>query len=316
MLLELTMRELDKMSAREGRTSLAGVFPPIPTPFDEEENILFDRLEENLERWGGLPLGGYVVGGSNGEFVSLSQVECIEVLRRVCAQVGPGRLIVAGSGLHSTRETLKQTQAMAEVGAHAALVITPSYYKGRMESQALINHFRAIADHAPIPVVLYNVPANTGINMGADTIVPLSEHENIIGLKDSAGDVAKIAEIILRAPPDFQVLAGSASFLLGALAVGAVGTISALANLAGESLASLIELFHGGKLEQARVLQQRLVRPNAAVTSRFGVAGLKYALDLLGFYGGPPRSPLLALDSDQKVEIRTILEEAELLSQR
>jgi 4-hydroxy-2-oxoglutarate aldolase len=293
--------------------SLTGVFPPIPTPFDDDENLVLDRLGENLERWQKMPLAGYVVGGSNGEFVSLSQKERLEVLQYVCECVGSERTVIAGSGLHSTRETLKQTEAMSKAGASAALVITPSYYKSRMEPKALIAHFRQIASQSSIPIILYNVPANTGINMAADTIVLLSEHENIIGLKDSSGDTAKIAEVVLRAPEDFQVLAGSASFLLGALAVGAVGTISALANLAGDDLAALIEAFRSCDLGRAGKLQQRLVRPNSAVTARYGVSGLKFALSLKGYYGGIARSPMQPLTKDQKVEIETIFKEAELI---
>ena len=225
-------------------------------------------------------------------------------------------MIIAGSGLHATRETVQQTVAMAERGADAALVITPSYYKSRMDDRALLAHYLRVADESPIPIILYNVPANTGIDMSADTIVPLSEHPNIIGLKDSSGNVAKIAEVVLRSPQDFQVLAGSASFLLGALAVGAVGTISALANIAPGALAELMQAFHSGDRARASTLQQKLVRPNTAVTARFGVAGLKLALDLLGYYGGPTRSPLQPLNADQKSELRQTLAEADLLPSR
>ncbi len=292
---------------------LAGIFPPIPTPFDEQEGLALDHLRGNLDRWEAEPLQGYVVGGSNGEFVSLNASERLDVLKCVCEHAGPGKWIIAGSGLHSTRETILQTKRMADIGAHAALVVTPSYYKGRMTSEALIHHYQEVADASPIPIILYNVPANTGIDMDADTIVPLSEHNNIIGLKDSAGNVAKLAEITQRAQKGFQVLAGSASFLLGALAVGAVGTISALANIAPRSMALLMEAFQVGENEKARTMQQKLVRPNNAVTVQFGVAGLKFALDTLGYYGGPTRSPLLPLKADQQEQLAQILREAELL---
>jgi 4-hydroxy-2-oxoglutarate aldolase len=301
------------MGSVMGPINLAGIFPPIPTPFDGHEQLALERLGENLDRWESEPLDGYVVGGSNGEFVSLSASERLEVLAYVGDHVGSGKCIIAGSGLHSTRETVLQTKAMAGLGAHAALVITPSYYKSRMDEAALKAHFLRVADESPIPIILYNVPANTGIDMDADTIVPLSEHGNIIGLKDSSGNVAKMAEIVLRAPRDFQVLAGSASFLLGALAVGAVGTISALANLAAGSLAELMRAFTEGDLPRARAIQQRLLRPNTAVTSRFGVAGLKQALALVGYYGGLPRLPLQALEPEFKAELHQILAEAGLL---
>jgi len=301
------------MGASPVRIDLSGIFPPIPTPFNELEEVSLDRLSENLDRWEKEPLAGYVVGGSNGEFVSLNASERLEVLAHVSETTGSEKLLIAGSGLHSTRETIWQTLAMAELGADAALVVTPSYYKSRMDARALISHYRRVADESPVPIILYNVPANTGLDMSAEVIVSLSEHSNIIGLKDSSGNVANIAEITLRAPKDFQVLAGSASFLLGALAVGAVGTISALANLAASSLDALIQAFGKGDLEQARMIQQRLVRPNSAVTARFGVAGLKYALELLGYYGGPTRSPLQALEPTQETELRQILVEAGLL---
>jgi 4-hydroxy-2-oxoglutarate aldolase len=301
------------MAPFSDKLNLAGIFPPIPTPFDEQERVDLDRLSENLARWELEPLDGYVVGGSNGEFVSLSQDERLQVVRHVCAQADTDKLIIAGSGVHSTRETILQTEAMAKLGAQAALVVTPGYYKGRMDEQALIAHYTRVADHSPVPIILYNVPANTGINMDADTIVPLSEHANIVGLKDSAGDVVKIAEITQRAPKDFQVLAGSASFLLSALVVGAVGTISALANIAGRALSELMQAFEKGDLEQAKKIQQNLVLPNSAVTNRFGVAGLKFALDLVGYYGGLPRSPLQGLNDEQRSQVRQILIKAELL---
>lgn len=301
------------MTKKEQALNLSGIFPPIPTPFDDAENLALDHLGENLERWGQLPLAGYVVGGSNGEFVSLTGEERLAVLRYVRQRVGSDRLVIAGSGLHATRETIQQTQAMAGVGADAALVITPSYYKARMDTQALSAHFQRVADHSPIPVILYNVPANTGIDMSADMIIALSKHGNIIGLKDSAGNVTKLAEVLLGAKSGFQVLAGSAGFFLAALAVGAVGTISALANVSGKVLASLLDAFNAGDLRQAREIQQRLVRPNAAVTSRFGVAGLKYALSLAGYYGGPTRSPLQALHSEQQREVEAVFSEAGLI---
>jgi 4-hydroxy-2-oxoglutarate aldolase len=289
------------MAPFSDKLNLAGIFPPIPTPFDEQERVDLDRLSENLARWELEPLDGYVVGGSNGEFVSLSQDERLQVVRHVCAQADTDKLIIAGSGVHSTRETILQTEAMAKLGAQAALVVTPGYYKGRMDEQALIAHYTRVADHSPVPIILYNVPANTGINMDADTIVPLSEHANIV------------AEITQRAPKDFQVLAGSASFLLSALVVGAVGTISALANIAGRALSELMQAFEKGDLEQAKKIQQNLVLPNSAVTNRFGVAGLKFALDLVGYYGGLPRSPLQGLNDEQRSQVRQILIKAELL---
>jgi 4-hydroxy-2-oxoglutarate aldolase len=202
---------------------------------------------------------------------------------------------------------------MAEVGADAAIVVTPSYYKAMMSSVALENHYRQVADTSPIPILLYNVPANTGVELKVEAVVRLAVHPNVIGIKESGGSVAKIGTMVHRTPEDFQVLAGSGGFMLGALAVGAVGVIGALANIAGQELVDIQTQFRTGELEIARAIQLRLVEVNAAVTVKFGVSGLKAAMDMLGYYGGPVRSPLLSLGEEDKRILRQTLIESGLL---
>lgn len=305
--------DLNTMNARSG-INLAGIYPPISTPFTERGEIAFDHLSTNLSRWNEWPLDGYVVGGSNGEFVSQSFEERVAVVKAVREEMSPNHLLIAGAGMHSTRETVDLARAMAAVGADAVLIVTPSYYKSKMDLRALRGHYTAVADASGVPVILYNVPANTGVDMPAGTILELAQHANIVGIKDSSGDLAKM-ESVVDAPPDgFQVLAGSGSFFLPALAIGAVGLIAALVNIAAADLARIQSLFRDGQLSEARILQQRLIETNSAVTSRFGVAGLKAALDLLGFYGGPVRSPLQPLMADEREELRNILVRADLLS--
>ncbi len=301
------------MNARS-EINLAGIYPPISTPFTDRGEIAFDHLSANLSRWNELPLDGYVVGGSNGEFVSQSFEERVAVVKAVREEMSSDHLLIAGAGMHSTRETVDLAQAMAAVGADAVLIVTPSYYKSKMDLRALQVHYYAVADASSVPVILYNVPANTGVDMPAGTILELAQHANIIGIKDSSGDLAKMGSVIDAAPEGFQVLAGSGSFFLPALAIGAVGLIAALVNIAAVDLARIQSLFRDGQLGEARNLQQRLIETNSAVTSRFGVAGLKAALDLLGFYGGPVRSPLQPLMADEREELRNILVRAGLLS--
>jgi 4-hydroxy-2-oxoglutarate aldolase len=293
--------------------SLAGVFPPIPTPFTESGEIVMERLEENLDRWQTEPISGYVVGGSNGEFPLLTVQERVDVVRRARRRATSDRLIIAGSGMESTRATTELTARMAEAGADAAIVVTPGYYKGRMTSDALIAHFRAVADRSVLPLILYNVPANTGVDLSADAAIDLSHHPRIIGMKDSAGDVAKMARIASESEKGFQVLAGSAGFFLAALAVGAVGAVAALANVGAGALNRLRQAFHAGDLPQASAIQARLIEANAAVTSRFGVPGLKAAMDLIGMYGGPPRLPLQPLGEGDRAIVRETLAKAGLL---
>jgi 4-hydroxy-2-oxoglutarate aldolase len=270
-------------------------------------------LRANLQRWNAEPLTGYVVGGSNGEYVMLTleeRVECVRVAREATPR---DRALIAGSALESTRATIELTRRMAEAGADIAIVVTPSYYKGRMTVSALENHYRQVADAAPIPVLLYNVPANTGLDLPAQAVVNLATHPNILGMKESGGDVTKIGHMVRETPDDFQILAGSAGFLLAALAVGAVGGVAALANIAATKLAEMVACFQRGDMPEARRLQLPLIEANGAVTARFGVPGLKAAMDMLGYYGGPVRSPLLALTEEENTALRGTLVRAGLL---
>jgi 4-hydroxy-2-oxoglutarate aldolase len=294
--------------------SLAGIFPPIPTPFKSNEDIDFDHLQSNLERWNKEPLNGYVVGGSNGEFVFLTLDERVEVVRRARQLAPRDRLIIAGSGMESARETIAMTNRMAQVGADVALIVTPNYFKSRMTAAALERYYRQVADASPLPVMIYSVPPNTGLDMPAQAVIALAQHLNIIGIKDSGGDVTKIGLMAHETrDADFQIVAGSAGFLLGALSVGAVGCVPALGNIAGGKLAQLLEAFKQGDMETARAIQHPLVEANTAVTAHFGVPGLKAALDMLGYYGGPVRSPLMPLSDAETAELRRILIKSGLL---
>jgi 4-hydroxy-2-oxoglutarate aldolase len=302
-----------KTMTSERPLSMAGIFPPIPTPFKANGEISFDDLRTNLEKWNEEPLSGYVVGGSNGEFVSLTVEERVKVVRTAREVIPTDRLLIAGSGMETTRATIDLTQRMAEAGADAVLVVTPSYYKSKMKAAELEHHYREVADSSPVALLLYNVPANTGVDIPVEAVIHLAPHPNIIGIKDSGGNVTKIGSMVYETPDDFQVLAGSAGFMLGALAVGAVGVIAALANLMGRSLAEMLVSFQNGDLVRCRQIQLPLIEVNTAVTARFGVPGLKAALDMLGYYGGPVRSPLLPLLEGEKTALREILEKVGLL---
>ncbi len=292
---------------------LGGLMPPIPTPFNAEGEVAYDRLLANLERWNREPLEGYVVGGSNGEFVFLSPQERVEVVRVARQAVPPDRWLVAGTAAESTRETIALTERMAQAGADAALVVTPFYYKSKMTPEALEAHYRRVAEASPIPVLLYSVPVYTGLDLPAEVVIRLAGHPNIVGIKDSGGNVAKMGTVVHHTPPDFRVLTGSGANLLGALAMGAVGAVSALANVAARRLAEVVSHFSRGEIEAARQLQLPLIGVNTAVTARYGIAGLKAAMDMLGYYGGPVRAPLLPLPEEDRARLRTILARAGLL---
>ncbi len=292
---------------------LSGNFPAVPTPFKQNGEVDFDHLKLNIEKFNQLPLAGYVIGGSNGEFAYLSVEERVQVVKVVKECLPQDRVLIAGAGMESTQATIDLTRRMAEVGAHAALVVTPHYFTGKMTAEALEHHYLSVAESSTLPILLYSVPANTGLILPAEAVIRLAPHPNIVGMKDSGGDITRIGYLVHYTPDDFAMFAGSAGFYLSALVVGAVGLVGALANIAAQELAQMVDAFQKGQLELAREIQLRLIAPNYAVTSRFGVAGLKTAMEMKGFYGGPVRSPLLPLSPEEKSELRRILEEGQLL---
>lgn len=292
---------------------LEGIFPPIPTPFDLQGEVAYPQLAANLERWNAFGLSGYVVLGSNGEVVYLNVQEKLKVLETARQAIPAGKLLIAGTGCESTRETIVLTRQAADVGADAALVITPHFFGAKMTSDALVAHYRAVADTAPIPLILYNVPKFTGVDMDAATIARIARHPNIVGVKDSSGNVAKLSDVVRLTGDDFQVLVGTASVLLAGLTMGAVGGVVALGNVAPQQAIDIYNLFRAARMDEAAALQRRMVPVNAAVTARFGVAGLKAALDMLGFYGGPVRAPLLDLTASELETLRGILVEGGVL---
>lgn len=291
---------------------LEGVFPPIPTPFDSDGQLLTTKLKSNIALWNKTRLSGYVVLGSNGEAVMLTDAERAKVWEAAREAIPRDKLLLVGAGVESTRNCIALAELACEIGADAAMFVTPHYYRAEMKPPALIQHYRVIADASPIPVIIYNMPAATGIDVDAATAIALSEHPNIVGLKDSSGSVAKYAEIVRSARPDFSVLAGSGSYLYPALCVGARGAVAALANVAPRECLAIYDAFASGQHEAARELQLKLVPLNAAVTTRWNVAGLKAALEELGgeFYGGPPRLPLVPLPQEDRRTLREIMKQA------
>ena len=290
---------------------LNGIFPPITTPFIDD-NVAYDKLAANIEKWGRTGLKGFVVLGSNGEYVSLSEEEKRKVVAKVVEAAPEHMSVIAGTGCESTKETIRLTADCAALGAHAALVVTPHYYGGKMNESALIKHFTAVADHAPIPIILYNVPKFTHINLTVNVVAQLSQHSNIIGIKDSTGNVIQLGEFLNQVEDDFSLLVGTAGALFGGLTLGCAGGVLALANVAPQNCVKIHELIQEGEFETAKKMQLKMIPVNQAVTTTYGVSGLKTALDLLGYFGGEPRPPLLRSSDEEKSAIVEILKKADL----
>jgi 4-hydroxy-2-oxoglutarate aldolase len=298
--------------AREG-ISLRGVFTPIVTSFDEDGNVAHDKMAYNLDRWNQTELRGYVVLGSNGEWIYLNEQERVDVLKTARQAIPRDKLMIAGTASESTINTIKMTERAAAVGADAAIVVNPHYYKSQMTEAVLGRYYRTVADSSPIPILIYNLPPATGMDLSADLLVDLAQHPNIVGVKDTGGNLPKMGETIRRADPSFEVLAGSANFFFPSLAIGISGGVLALANIAPYESVQMFDLFNAGELVHGRELHLRMLPVNLAITSRFGISGLKAALDIVGYYGGAPRPPLLPLDEDRCQELQTILRKAGLV---
>ena len=286
---------------------MAGAYAPITTPFTDAGEVAYDHLADNVVKWAKTPLTGLVVLGSNGEGVFLTEAERRRVLETVRAALPQSKVMIVGTGCESTYATAKQNEVAAEVGADAVLVITPNYYRSKMDGPAMVRHYTTLADRSSLPVFIYNMPGNTGIDLSAETILEIARHPNVVGVKDSSGNVVKMGVVIAGAPAHFKVYAGSASFLYPGVALGAVGGVMALANIAPELCTRLYDLSTGGQHQAARDLQLRLIPLNTAVTSGFGIAALKQGLDWIGYHGGPVRSPLGPLSEAQVTRLRELM---------
>jgi 4-hydroxy-2-oxoglutarate aldolase len=286
---------------------LHGIFPPLTTPFDAAGEPAPGRLRENIAKYNRTGLAGYVVVGSTGESVLLSRDETERVWAAAREAAAPEKLLIAGTGVDSTAETIARTRRAADLGYHAALVKTPYYYKPQMTPDAVVEHFRRVADASPIPILIYSVPQFTGLAVEAPEVARMAEHPNIAGIKESSGHVQRVTEIIRATPTRFQTLVGSASTLYASVALGAVGGILALACVLPELCVELYEAARAGHPETARALQHRLLAPTLTIVARHGIPGVKYAMDRVGYYGGPARPPFLPLDDAAKRELEGVL---------
>lgn len=310
---------------------LSGIFPALTTPFASDESVSLADLKHNIHQYNRTGVAGYVVNGSTGESVLLTDPETEGILATVKEAASKEKKLIAGTGAESTVETIKRCKRAAQLGYDAALVKTPYYYKPAYKPEVLVAHFRQVADESPIPVLLYSVPQFTGVALEPPEIVALAEHPNIIGIKDSSGNVQRVAETlatmrpahvqrlaenIVAVPLAFHVLVGSASTVYPCLMIGARGAILALACALPEKCVALYELFRQGHHEKARELQAVIVRASKLIVSECGIAGVKYVMDQRGYHGGVPRLPLLPLKDEQKRGLSAFLEALEPAAMR
>jgi len=283
-----------------------GVFAALSTPFIGD-TISPKKLKENIQKYNKINLAGYVILGSTGESVYLSDEESEKLVQAAKESASQGKKIIVGTARESTQATIEFTKRMAGFGIEAALVRTPSYYKSLLDRKALMTHYLTIAEKSQVPVIIYNIPRFTGISVDAELLIELSKHHNITGIKDSSGNLTILGEAIPHISPQFSILLGAGSLFLQGLLLGAQGGILALASVAPAHCVKLYNLFLEKKLEEALKLQLDLIPLNKALIQTYGIPGIKYALNLLGYSGGPPRLPLLPLGEKGKEDIKSLL---------
>ena len=286
---------------------LRGILLPTTTPFTEAGELDIDASLSNIRKWARTGITGFVLLGSTGERVHLDEREYLRVLETARNEIPRELAFIAGAGQQSTVGTVKEIQQAAQLGADAVLVITPHYYRAAITQETLAGYYMAVADASPIPVLLYSMPAFTGIKIEPDTIARLSEHPNIIGVKDSSNDVAGFAQTVKVCPADFAVLTGNGTILLDALRAGASGAILAVGCVAPEVCVEIFNAFQRDDQQRAGSLQSKLTPLAAAVTTKYGIGGLKAALDLAGYQGGTVRAPLRSPDETALTEIASLL---------
>jgi len=345
---------------------LEGIFAAITTPFYPDARLYLRKLEHNVERYSRTPLSGLVVLGSTGEPVMLGDEESREVLRTARGAAADDKVLIAGVARESVVQTLKLAEFAADQSYDAVLVRTPHFYTPQMTNAAMLNYYRMVADASALPVVLYNIPKFTKYDLPVEVIAELASHPNIIGLKDSSGNVERIAAVVAAtndlprrkvtvteifaavttrmlearplieaatfvsaemlggggalamAPPrpaikartrevGFQVLSGSAGTLFESLEAGATGAVLALAACAPQACHEIYTAWKEKDPVLAQEKQERILRASARVGGELGIPGLKFACDLNGYYGGPPRMPLLPLTGDVKAEVTEIM---------
>ena len=279
----------------------------MPTPF-KDGAVDTAAIRANVRKWIAAGLGGVLTVGTNGEAVLLDDDEADRVIEAARQEVPAGRVLLAGAGHESTRATIAAARRAAAAGADAVLVKTPSVYKAHVTAAGLIAHYTAVADASPVPILLYNFPASTGVNLAPDTVARLAEHRNIIGMKETSTDGAQFADLCAAVPANFTVLCGAAPGVFAALCAGAKGAIIAVSALRPAACLELLAHVRAGRYSEALALQHRITPLGRAVTTMYGIPGLKAALDLSGFSGGDPRPPLVPLPPDAVAKIRTLLD--------
>jgi len=288
---------------------MRGILLPFTTPFNPTEELDKEGLRSNIQKWNATGIVGYVALGSTGERVNLDERDCVQVIEIAREEIPQNLEFIVGAGQQATRATIAETKQAAAAGADAVLVITPHFYRPAITPDALLSHYRAVADASPVPVILYSMPDLTGIKIEPETVAQLSAHPNIVGIKDSSADISGLRKTLALVPEDFAVLSGNGTVFANAIENGARGAILAVGCVAAKLCLEIYSLIEAGAGDRVAALQEKLTPLAMAVTKRYGIGGLKAAMDMIGFAGGAVRAPLKAPSAEAQAEIAALLDE-------
>jgi 4-hydroxy-2-oxoglutarate aldolase len=287
---------------------LDGVFGPVVSTFKRDSgDIDCTAFTENVKSHIAAGLLGVVVCGSTGEAALLSEEERLELLEATRRTVPPDRMVLMGTGGESTRLTVRRCHEAQTVGADAVLVVAPHYYSNAMTVDALRAHYRRVADESPLPVLLYNIPKYMHFKLAPELVAELAQHPNIVGIKDSSGDLDLLKSYLQAQSESFSVITGNGGQLHPALMAGARGGILAVALFAAERSVSIFRAHAKGDHATADRLQAEMKPLAATIVGELGVPGVKAAMDVVGLHGGPVRGPLLDLDAAGRARVSALM---------
>jgi 4-hydroxy-2-oxoglutarate aldolase len=292
---------------------LHGIFPPVITNFDAAGEIAPIPFRENLRRWLETPIDGIVLFGSNGEGALLDEDEKSRLTGFARDVVPAGYLLIGGASGESTRSTIRQARQLAAAGADVVLVHPPPYFGPYISVAAMMDHFRAVADASPVPVLLYHIPKYTKVTLEAGFVAELMRHPNVAGLKDSSGDMKRFADFTNACAKRCRLFVGNGALLYTALELGAAGGILGVANIAPALCADVVRHFREGRAQEAGRIQGQLTPLHREIVAAHGAVGCKAALDLMGWSGGAPRAPLRALDERERRQVARVMQEGKVL---
>lgn len=281
------------------------VITAMITPMEEDGKVSYEQSVRLAKRLAENGSDGIVLSGTTGESPTLSYDEKVKLFTSVTDSLGGEVEIIAGTGSYNTAETIALTQAAESAGVDGIMLVTPYY--NRPSQEGLYQHFKTVAENCALPIMLYNVPGRTGVNLLPETVARLAEIDNIVAIKEASGNLNQVSKLRSLVPDDFLIYSGDDSLTLPVLAVGGDGVVSVASHLVGRQLKDMVTLFSAGKVQEALEIHLRLLPLMEVLFITTNPVPVKRALEFVGFETGPLRLPLVDLSEEEAQKIKDVL---------